>query len=350
MRVLLASGAGLYADALAHWLRALSSDIRLIRCGTNATLLPRGRGVPELALINVDDVPGKRAPRVIEDFRARFPKTRLVALGSPKTKKFAAMAIKAGADAYLPKSHDETKAVALLEAMVGVTLRQPGAAVGESNRSSQKGAKAESLGASRSSEGAPYGLTSRELDMLELACFGLSNLEIAKRHKISVGVVKLHLHHAYEKLGVQGRVQAIHIVENLDEIRALQVQRAESEPALLDYLVPHMSHERHRKGHVLFRKGEPGNAMYYVQRGRVGLPEIGASMSDGEIFGELGIFSPSHARTSSALCEVDTDLFVLTADQTRRLCFENPQFAYYVIRLIADRLVGERTRKWGQTP
>ena len=27
---------------------------------------------------------------------------------------------------------------------------------------------------------------------------------------------------------------------------------------------------------------------------------------------------------------------------TRRLCFENPQFAYYVIGLVADRLVEER--------
>jgi two-component system, NarL family, nitrate/nitrite response regulator NarL len=179
--------------------------------------------------------------------------------------------------------------------------------------------------------------------MLELACFGLSNLQIAKRHKISVGVVKLHLHHAYEKLGVEGRVQAIRIVEHLDAIRTLQMQRIESAPALLDYLLPHMSHERQRKGHLLFRKGEPGHAMYYVQKGRVRLPEIGVTMVEGDVFGELGVFAPAHARTSSARCEIDTDLFKLTADQTKRLCFENPQFAYYVIRLVADRLVAERS-------
>jgi CRP/FNR family cyclic AMP-dependent transcriptional regulator len=67
-------------------------------------------------------------------------------------------------------------------------------------------------------------------------------------------------------------------------------------------------------------------------------------MAEGDVFGELGVFAPTHARTSSARCEVDTDLFKLTANQTKRLCLENPQFAYYVIRLIADRLVGERAR------
>jgi DNA-binding CsgD family transcriptional regulator len=187
-------------------------------------------------------------------------------------------------------------------------------------------------------------LTARELDVLELACFGLTNLQIAKRFKISVGVVKLHLHHAYEKLGVEGRVQAIRIVSNLDAIRVLQLERMDSEPAILDYLLPQMAHERHGKGHVLFRKGEPGHAMYYVQRGRVRLPEIGVTVGEGELFGELGIFAPTHARTSSASCEVATDLFKLTAEQTRLLCLENPQFAYFIIRLIANRLVDERTR------
>ena len=67
-------------------------------------------------------------------------------------------------------------------------------------------------------------------------------------------------------------------------------------------------------------------------------------MEQGDVFGELGVLAPTHSRTSSAQCEVDTDLFKLTADQTKRLCFENPQFAYYVIRLIADRLVGERAK------
>lgn len=344
MKVLLASKSGLFADALGHWLRALSPDIILMRSGTSAGSLARGRGAPRLALIDIDDVPATRVRATISEIRERFPSAKMVAIGSAPEKKFAPAAIKAGADAYLPKSHDETKAIALLEAVIGAKLCRLGTAKGASNQHSRNAADAESPGVRRSDDRHPYGLTNRELDMLELACFGLRNLQIAKRHKISVGVVKLHLHHAYEKLGVEGRVQAIHLVENLDAIRVRQLERAESAPVMLDYLLPHMSHERHRKGHVLFRKGEPGHAMYYVQRGRVRLPEIDASVAEGEIFGELGIFAPSHARTSSALCEVTTDLFMLTADQTRRLCFENPQFSYYLVRLIADRLVGERAK------
>jgi two-component system, NarL family, nitrate/nitrite response regulator NarL len=120
------------------------------------------------------------------------------------------------------------------------------------------------------------------------------------------------------------------------------VRRIEDRAALLDWLLPHMSHEVHRKGQVLFRKGEPGDAMYYLQRGSVQLPEIEAEMHEGDVFGEIGIFAPGRARTSSARCASEVHVFRLTAEHARRLCFENPQFAYYLIRLVADRLAEER--------
>jgi two-component system nitrate/nitrite response regulator NarL len=346
MKVLLASnGGGLYTDAFAYWLRALSPNVKVLRGDASTAGPVSDSGEPELALVDIDGIPTRRARTTIANFRVALPNARLVAIGSSIAETFGAAIIEAGADAYLPKSHSEREALELLEVVLRAKLRRPrgsGSAVNREIRSAPDAKPLDAEGRKRGNH--PYGLTRRELDMLELACFGLSNLQIAKRHKISVGVVKLHLHHAYEKLGVEGRVQAIRIVEHLDVIRDLQLQQMESTPTLLDCLLPHMSHERHRKGHVLFRKGEPGNAMYYVQQGKVQLPEIGASMTPGDVFGELGVFAPAHARTSSARCEVDTDLFKLTADQTKRLCLENPKFAYYVIGLIADRLVGERTR------
>jgi two-component system nitrate/nitrite response regulator NarL len=48
-------------------------------------------------------------------------------------------------------------------------------------------------------------LTPRERTIAGLACRGLSNKEIGREIGISEGVVKLHLHRVYRKLGVQGR-------------------------------------------------------------------------------------------------------------------------------------------------
>ncbi len=49
-------------------------------------------------------------------------------------------------------------------------------------------------------------LTARELEIVRAIARGLSNREIGERLCISEGTVKIHLHHIYEKLHVEGRL------------------------------------------------------------------------------------------------------------------------------------------------
>jgi len=52
-------------------------------------------------------------------------------------------------------------------------------------------------------------LTEREREILACAAAGRSNKEIAEQLCVSVDTVKTHLHHIYQKLSVDGRVEAI---------------------------------------------------------------------------------------------------------------------------------------------
>lgn len=52
-------------------------------------------------------------------------------------------------------------------------------------------------------------LSAREIEVLHLLCEGLSNQEIAVKLFLSVGTVKVHIHHIFRKLGVRDRPQAI---------------------------------------------------------------------------------------------------------------------------------------------
>lgn len=52
-------------------------------------------------------------------------------------------------------------------------------------------------------------LTDREREILACAAAGRSNKEIADQLCVSVDTVKTHLHHIYQKLSVDGRVEAI---------------------------------------------------------------------------------------------------------------------------------------------
>jgi DNA-binding NarL/FixJ family response regulator len=48
-------------------------------------------------------------------------------------------------------------------------------------------------------------LTAREREIATLVAEGLSNKQIARQVNISVGTVKIHLHNAYQKLGIPNR-------------------------------------------------------------------------------------------------------------------------------------------------
>lgn len=55
-------------------------------------------------------------------------------------------------------------------------------------------------------------LTPRELEILRLVALRLDNQEIASRLAITVGTVKIHLHHVFEKLRVNGRHELLELL------------------------------------------------------------------------------------------------------------------------------------------
>jgi two-component system nitrate/nitrite response regulator NarL len=99
-----------------------------------------------------------------------------------------------------------------------------------------------------------------------------------------------------------------------------------------------------RAAEWIFRQGDVGTELFYVQRGSIVLPEIGVTIQQGGVFGEIGIFTPESKRTCSARCETEVDVFSLSSGQVRRMYFANPQFAFFIITLVATRLTADRRR------
>jgi DNA-binding CsgD family transcriptional regulator len=52
------------------------------------------------------------------------------------------------------------------------------------------------------------GLTPRELEVLQMISFGVSNAEAARRLNVSVHAIKFHLAAIYNRLGVSNRTEA----------------------------------------------------------------------------------------------------------------------------------------------
>jgi len=335
LRVLLVSSPGLFADGFARSLAVLADQVQVLRC--HPERITDSRQDVGLVLVDLDCAEGDRAD-LIGALRAQVV-APLVALTSALDDRSLTSVLEAGVAACLAKTCGEAQALATLRhvlASAGADARPSHAAVYE--RRASRTAK----DAANRDRSLPYGLTPAELRVLNLLCEGLTNLAIANRLGIMEGTVKVHLMRVYQKLGVQSRTQAVQSGQRLDAVRDLQAQRVGDNGCRVEWLLPEIKYESRREGEVLFEREDPADALYYVQKGAVALHELGTEVHEGELLGEVGVFSPQQLRTSSARCAVDTRLFRLTAEQVKRLYFGNPQFAYYLMRVIARRLTADR--------
>lgn len=107
----------------------------------------------------------------------------------------------------------------------------------------------------------------------------------------------------------------------------------------MDWLLPVMTKERFARGTVLFEKGAPARHVYYLLRGRLWLKELDHLLEPGQIFGEIGVFSPEEQRIASAICISDVELLTITKERIYQLFFQNPALGYYLMQLIIKRLL-----------
>ncbi|MGI1661553.1 Crp/Fnr family transcriptional regulator [Palleronia sp. KMU-117] len=106
-----------------------------------------------------------------------------------------------------------------------------------------------------------------------------------------------------------------------------------------DWLVPIGRRRRFSAGETIFRKGDRGRSMYILTKGRIRLPEIGVTLEKGALLGEISLFSGDGIRTLSAEADGPVEVAELTDRRVRELYFDNPRFAYSLIRIITARLL-----------
>jgi CRP/FNR family cyclic AMP-dependent transcriptional regulator len=157
------------------------------------------------------------------------------------------------------------------------------------------------------------------------------------------------------KYGVFGRVYPILVLHaallplNLVRLRQLKellrAVREASEDETIRSLVPYMEADTRAAGDVLFEKGDPADRLYIIRHGRVRFREIGKVLSDGEVFGEVGLFAPHTVRTLSATCDGDCDLYTITREKVLELYYQNPKFGFFLIRLMAGILASQEVGK-----
>jgi len=100
-----------------------------------------------------------------------------------------------------------------------------------------------------------------------------------------------------------------------------------------------MKKEQFKKGDILFKMGDTADKMYLIQKGSIRLMETNKIIKEGDVVGEMGLFSPFRQRTASAVCEEDLQAYTMGEDEVRKLFWREPSIAFSLIRLSIGRFI-----------
>ena len=99
-----------------------------------------------------------------------------------------------------------------------------------------------------------------------------------------------------------------------------------------------------KRGHVLFREGEPGKEMYVIQAGKVNITKkvrdtekILATLGAGEFLGEMAILN-NKPRSAGAVMAEDGKLLVIDPKTFEAMIRGNVEIAVRLIKKLSDRL------------
>jgi CRP-like cAMP-binding protein len=112
-----------------------------------------------------------------------------------------------------------------------------------------------------------------------------------------------------------------------------------------EWLRPYARERRLAQGEWLFRRGDPGQAVFFIVQGTISLPEIGSTLGPGELLGEIALFAPTGSRSLGAQVGPDGALVLeVDAGSLRALYFQNPDFGFHLLHLMAGRMAADSQR------
>jgi hypothetical protein len=139
---------------------------------------------------------------------------------------------------------------------------------------------------------------------------------------------------------VMAAINIYRLIEMRRLVGAVSAATAGAEaPISVDWLLPYMRPIDVPKAHILFRKGDIADAMYFISSGKVRIDELGIEVGKGSLFGEIGIFSDNRIRTATATCAEPCSLLMVSADRVRELYYQNPEFGFFLVGVITRRLM-----------
>ena len=205
MRLVLADDHNLFREALCYYLRQCASDIEILEANDlDHALATARRSSPDLILLDFV-MPGMDGGKGIRRARQENPATPIVVLSGNITGEETAEALRCGATSVISK---ELSGNALRDTLARILAGEKCRRARWDGPSAARAAEQER----REDRRVPaFRLTPRERDAVRLLVRGMADKAIAHELGIAAVTVRLHLYHAFRKMGARNRLDAVRI-------------------------------------------------------------------------------------------------------------------------------------------
>jgi len=342
MNILLTGPAGLFREGVASLLRGVVPDAHVT---TRDSLEPSGPEADKPDCIVMDGEGLREASSELSAAREHARVTPVIVLVERARREQVEELIVAGMAGCVEKSASAELLFGAVRIALagGVYLPRPLLAMDSEAGKVNNAGNVRAAGKAAQSD-AHLHLTPRQIEVLALLARGRSNKVIARELNVAEATVKTHLTTIFKALNVSSRGEASAAAARMAKVRDTQASVAFNGHASIGRLLAHMDARHYRAKEIVFRKGDPSGALFYVEKGTVQLREFGIELGAGTVLGEIGLFSPEHRRTCTAVCHSACEMRVVSAADAVRLYYQEPEFALHLLQLIVRRLQADNLR------
>jgi DNA-binding NarL/FixJ family response regulator len=209
MTILLADDHALFRDGMHYVLRQLADDVEILDASSFSEMLKLAEGRSAVNLVLMDlHMPGSNGPASVRTFNLKYPQVPLVVVSGSEQREDMERVMEYGAMGFISKMTSSKVMLAALRMVLDGGIYLPPQLLQQSVEHMEQ-----AVTDKRSRRSNEFGLTARQIDVLQYLSQGLSNKETALRMGLAEGTVKIH---------VAAIFQALHVSNRMDAVRAAQ--------------------------------------------------------------------------------------------------------------------------------
>ena len=204
MKILLADDHALFREGMHYVLCQLDDQIEILDAGNFSEALSIAENTPDLDLVLLDlKMPGSDGAASVKRFHVRHPDILIVVVSGADQRDDIVSVINSGAMGFISKSSTVKDMVQALRMVLDGGTYLPPQLLQLTIASMDEG-----WGDGRSWRTNKFGLTMRQMEVLQYLGQGMTNKEISEAIGLAEGTVKIHVAAVFQALRVNNRVEA----------------------------------------------------------------------------------------------------------------------------------------------